>query len=463
MAKKVKRSKQKKSTETKGRVKEMLFDINENRFIEMDEGGRKEEDPIDPKGVADQGKDEMIEELLSEEIEEKSSEGRQRSDAMRSKGTENVNIKLQETKENLAKAGSKVKGSFKQLSEKAGPLASSTGRSIKKGAKTAGTAIGSWLAKAKQSFRKGGIRQFVKDNMITMIIAVVVVVIGGGIYIYNYHKLPLLSETHAKNSGESYKSYPADIHPVEIFATVKENLEEHLGMPSNKGDGKKPESRFVVYSMEWFGMPRKTVLFYNGKHQFDRIKLEIGNESARSLYEKLNTTFGTPFEDKDPTVKGGYAIWIKDSIRYKMMHRGTYSTIEMTIENYDNPAGLQIGKDPVTIHYLNTIDLNGDGKVEEKILLLGNRAEGITTNFVKLYLLVWDGKKTYVRHMDAEYDGGSYPQIAFLDTNKDKQEDIVISALNNIVTHYNVFDYTGEDVKLIYSGYEAPSKDGSNE
>lgn len=460
---KSKKIKPKKTPETKGRVKELLFDINENKFIDPNGSDVKDQEQeellIDSEDLFKRDKDELISELMSDESRDDFLSGKEKFDEIVSKGATTANVKLKETKDNLSKAGDKAKESFRQISEKAKPLAASTGKSIKKGVSATGSVMGSWMETAKKSVQKGGFKQFAKDNMITLIIALLVVVIGGGVYIYRYQKLPHLSETHAKNAGASYKTYPSNDHPMEIFSSVKENLEEHLGMPTHKGDGKTPETRYLVYSIDWFGAPRKTILFYNGKHQFTKIKLEIGNESAQSIYEKLKTEFGTPFEDKDPTVKGGYAIWIKDAVRYKMMHRGTYSTIEISLAEYDNPSGLDIGKNPITIHYLNTIDLNGDGKVDEKILLLGARGEELSPSFAKLYLLIWDGKKTYVRQMNADYDGGSFPQINFQDTNGDKREDIVISALNNIVTHYNVFDYTGEDVKLIYSGYEEPAKE----
>lgn len=451
-------------TQNTGKIKELLFDFNENKFIELNEHG----DPI-PLGDDDfVGVQESLKKLKEREnailSEEKSSEKQEElkdqvlSRELLNKNAEIASAKLKETRENLAKAGEKAKDSMKQMSEKAKPLAKATGKSFQKGFSSMQGSLGKMAGSAQKSIREGGLKRFVKENMITMIIAFVVVVVGGGFYWSSYKKLPMLSETHAQNKGNDYRSYDADAHPMNILSAVREGMEDFKGAPSSKGDGKTPETKYVIYSLNWFGMPRKTILFYNNNQQFIKIKLEIGNESAKSIYDKLKKELGTPLEDQDPTVKGGYAIWIKDAIRYKMLHRGTYSTIEMTLATYDNPSALNVGKSPYTIQYLKDIDLNGDNVLDEKILLLGNKGEGITTNFSKIYLLVWDGKKTYLRSMAEEFDGGSFPQIEFKDINGDKKEEIMISAENNIVTNYNVFEYTGEDMKLIYSGYEEPTK-----
>lgn len=484
---------------SKGKFRELLFDINENELTECDEY----ENPIDQE-------DEFLldtEELIQKEIEydgiedefvpipspserrpenyprrgkkakkrrneeraarareleeaerQKLADGKEKLEDMMAKGAVAAEQGLKSTKEAAAKAGAIAKESIQDFSKKAGPHFKNLGEKSKEGASVFLARLKQSFKNGKRSFKRGGIKQFAKDNIITLSIALLVVFLGGGYYLYSYQKLPVLSKTHTENAGNNYLSYDADVHPMQILSTVRENMVDFRGLPTAKGDGKAPETRYVVYSLEWFGKNRKTILFYDENSQFTRIKLEIGNESATELFEKLKTELGTPLENADPTVKGGYATWIKDSIHYKMMHRGTYSTIEMTKAVYQNAPNIGITEPTYTIQYINTIDLNNDGTIDEKILVLGNKAAGITTNYKKLYLLVWDGTKTHLKEMDPEYDGGSFPQIRFADTDKDKREEFVIAAENNVVTNYNVFKHTGSSFELIYSGYEDPTK-----
>ncbi len=495
---------------SKGKLKELLFDINENELSEIDEnenlsihdeflldaqelakGEQKAADedefvPIpspserrqsernrnrnahNPNNKKNRKKKRQNEQLSRtrafdvEEIEEsereKLSEGREMLEDMMAKGAVAAEQGLKTTKEAATKAGAIAKESIQDFSKKAAPHLRNLGEKSAEGASEISARFAQSVKNAKRSFKKGGIKQFAKDNIITLSIAMLVVVLGGGYYWYSYKNLPVLSKTHTENAGNDYKSYDADIHPMQILSTVRENMEDFRGAPDAKGDGKTPETKYVVYSLEWFGLRRKTVLFYGDNNQFTKIKLEIGNESATDLFAKLKAELGTPLEDENPTVRDGFATWIKDSILYKMTHRGTYSTVEMTKAVYENAPNLGITEPTFTIQYIKTIDLNSDGVVDEKILLIGNKAEGVTTNYKKLYLLVWDGTKTHLMEMDPEFDGGSFPQIRFADTDGDKTEEFVISAENNVVTNYNVFKLKDGSFTRIYSGYEDPIK-----
>lgn len=319
-----------------------------------------------------------------------------------------------------------------------------------------GSKIKESLKGMKLDTKEGGFKRVVENNKTTLIVAAAIILIGGAAYTFSYQSLPKLRDTHEENSGQSYKTYDAEVHPMQILSTVRENMVEFKGDPTSKGDGKTAESKYVIYSLDWFGSKRKTVLYYDETNTFNRIKLEIGNESAESLYEKLLKELGSPIEEEDPTVREGWAIWIKDAVKYKMMHRGDYTQLEMSIAKYENTQNLEIGKYPATIQYISTVDLNGDKEIDEKILLLGTRNSSTHINFDKLYLLVWDGKKTHLMEMNPENDGGAYPQVSFYDYDKDGKEDIVVSAENNVVDNYNIFSYGEEGLKLIYSGYEEP-------
>lgn len=475
----------------KGKIKELLFDINSSELVELDENGNPIENPEeqiqneieDKKEINDQleetgsfeidekeilvdtkevAKSKKNQQPISKESQESIAQGKEKLEAFASKSAKTADKALKNAKVGMSKGAEKTGNLLKNVQEGSKPFFEKAGQNIKKGSTSLGASVSKSFNNAKESIKKGGIKEFAKNNKITLVVALLVVMIGGGIYAYRYQSLPNLSETHTQNAGnKDYSTYNADVHPMQILSTTRENMVDFKGEPADKGDGKTPETKYVIYSMGWFGKNRKTVMNYDNSNHFTKIKLEIGNESAQSIYDKLLLELGTPLDDQNPTVKGGYAIWIKDAVRYKMLHRGSYSTIEMSIASYDNSAGLQVGKYPIVIQSISHIDLNGDSKLDEKILLLGNKANSVTTNFDKLYLLVWDGKKTYLKEMDEEFDGGSFPQIDFMDTDGDKKEEIVVISDNNFVKNYHAFKYTETSVDKIYSGYEAPKK--SNE
>ena len=273
-------------------------------------------------------------------------------------------------------------------------------------------------------------------------------------YLYNYFTLPKLSETHTVEEAQNYKNFNAEVHPMQILSSTVSNMREYKGEPNEKGAGKTVDTRYLIYSLDWFGKRRKSILFYNSKNEFYRIKLDIGNDSATFLYDNLMKNLGNPIEDKNPLEKGGYAIWIKDAIKYKLIHRGKFSTIDINIATYDNRSNLPVGEDPIVIQDIRGKDLNNDSNPNERILLLGNREGAGTTRFKKLYLLIWDGEKTYVQEMAEGYNGGNYPQISFGDYNKNGIEDFIISTENEVLSYYNVFELENKKLTNIYSGYE---------
>ncbi len=469
---------------SKGKFKELLFDINENELIEYDEeeGGKKRSESVDSLYSTQEYEPISFDESLKRLGAESRKRKKKKSGGQNQNAAGTASEKPRKTKEqqNAKRAATKVSpkpsaDSAKKTSEPF-PIMPSGVDKVKEAARSALSSAASggrrvWSSAAQgfgrlgerlgllgrdisKTLRQGGAGGFFGRYLGLIVGFAAVLLIGIGIYIYNYQKLPTLNRTHIESAVSSYQTYNAEVHPMQLLSTVRENMEEYRGAPTGKGDGKSAETRYVVYSLDWFGMKRKTVLFYDTNGQFIRIKLEIGNESAQSLFDKLKAELGTPLEEDDPTVRGGYAIWIKDAVRYKFMHRGTYSTLEMSIAEYENPSALALGDKPVTIQYINQVDLNGDGTIDEKILLLGNKGEGITTHFAKLYLLVWDGKKTYLKEMASEYDGGTFPQLIFANADEDPAEELVVVAENNVVNHYNVFKYTGTSLDWIYAGYE---------
>lgn len=296
---------------------------------------------------------------------------------------------------------------------------------------------------------------FFQTHKKQLYIAMSVLIISIGAYVVYYSNMPALKETHSKEIKGVLASYDGELHPFEILSSTRAGLAEVKGDPSSKGDGKTNETKFVVYKFEWFGKVRETILYYDKQQRFTKIKLKIGDEKAKDLSDKLTSMFGSPLEDKDPTVKGGLAIWIKDTVQYKLIHHGGYATIEMKIARYRNTANLEIGKNPLVIQKVYKQDLNKDGK-QESIMLVGNKYNPYSTNYNHVHLVVWDGK-TYVKNVPAETDGGSYPQMEIMDINADGKDEVIVSSDNNdVVKNYNVFSFDGKKIDLIYNGYDEP-------
>ncbi|WP_028829917.1 hypothetical protein [Proteocatella sphenisci] len=297
--------------------------------------------------------------------------------------------------------------------------------------------------------------KFVKKNKRLIAFAMGALIMAISVYYAYYMKIPSLDETHKKAINGGVESYDGDIHPFEILSSNRERMTDFRGAPESKGDAKTQDTKFVVYKLKWFGKTRETVMFYDNNEHFNRIKLNVGNESAKDLSEKLILNFGEPFESQSPQTKGGYAIWIKDAVQYKLVHHGSYATIEMKLARYENTNKLPVGDAPVVIQRLFKQDVNKDGNLES-IILVGNRKNSLSADFKKLYLIVWDGK-THIGEMAEGIDGGLYPQIEFYDTDKDEKNEIVVSGDNNgVVKNYNVFRYDGDGLELIYSGYDEP-------
>jgi len=299
------------------------------------------------------------------------------------------------------------------------------------------------------------LRRVVKKNKRILVFAIGALIVAISVYYAYYMRIPSLEETHTKTMNGAVESYDGDVHAFEILSSNRERMTDFKGDPESKGDAKTKETKFVIYRLKWFGKTRETVMFYDDNEHFNRIKLNIGNESAKDIVEKLTLDFGEPFESKSPQTKGGYAIWIKDAVQYKLVHHGAYATVEMKLARYENTSKLPVGEAPVVIQRLVNQDVNKDEK-KESVVLVGNRKNSLSPEFEKLYLIVWDGK-SHVGKMAENMDGGLYPQIEFYDTDKDGKNEIVVSGDNNgVVKNYNVFRYDGDGLELIYSGYDEP-------
>ncbi|MGB5823748.1 MAG: hypothetical protein WBH44_06705 [Proteocatella sp.] len=301
---------------------------------------------------------------------------------------------------------------------------------------------------AKELFQKN--KKIIYAGLLILVVALA----GYGAY---YSQMPLLKETHNPDIKGVIASYDGASHPFEILSSNRERMVAFKGEPDSKGDGKTLETKFVVYKLDWFGKNRETIIFYDKANHFTRIKLNIGNESAKELVDKLTKNFGSPVEDKDSTIKGGYGIWIRDSIQYKLVHHGNYATIEIKLARYDNTNNLDVGKYPIVIQKLYKLDINKDGK-QETMILLGNKKNSLSTNYDKLHLLMWDGK-THLVKMAKDFDGGTYPQVEFKDMDKDGKDEIIVYSDNNeVVRNYDIFKYDGAGLQLTYSGHEEPQE-----
>lgn len=345
----------------------------------------------------------------------------------------------------------------KEMKKKSGEFRSRIGKSLSSASNKAKENMTDINKNIRKTQANGEVKEMLKKNMKIIYIGLAILVIAAAAYFMYYSKMPSLKETHNPDIEGVIASYDGEVHPFEILSSNRERMIAFKGEPDSKGDGKTAETKFVVYKLDWFGKTRESIIAYDKENHFTRIKLNIGNENAADLIDKLTRNFGTPVQDQGSSVKGGYAIWIKDSIQYKLVHHGTYATIEMKLARYDNVNKLKVGKYPIIIHKLSKLDINKDEK-QETLVLLGNKTNTLSTNYDKLYLLMWDGK-THLMSMPQDMDGGTYPQVVLKDLDKDGKTEIIIQSDNNeIAKNYNVFKYDGEKLKLTYSGYEEPYK-----
>lgn len=432
---------------SKKKVKELLFDLNTNELVEVDENGEKilnkdnnvdetENKTIDEE--ANETKDKDLEELFKqnpeEEIEEKNP----------------AILKYEEIREKLApkteeikiKAGDikvKAKENLDLVKEKTLDYWENTKSYFKN------------MKEDENSIFNQIIYIFKKDKKATYIVLGLLIVGLGGYGVY-YLLSPDLDSAQTSYEDMISPRFNSEIHPIELFSTSLENLMDFKGEPITQGDGSTPDSRYVVYKMDWFGQIRDTAVYYDTSTNVESIRIKVGDIPASDLYNQYFEMFGMPKEEVDPTKKGGYAIFVKDGVQVKIIHNGEYMSVDMRLAKYDNVNNLSVGENPIVVQNILDYDINQDGE-NDKIFLIGNKGSA-STLYDKLYLLVWDGNKTHLLNMAEEVDGGSYPKLLLINADSDKDNEIVITAGNNeIIRNYNVFKYEDGNITNIYSGH----------
>lgn len=432
---------------SKKKVKELLFDLNTNELVEVDENGEKipnkdnKVDETDNKTIkedADEIKDKDLEELFKEAPEEEIEE---KNPAL---------LKYEEIREKLAPKAEEIKikaGDIKVKAKENLNLAKEKTLDFWKNAKSYFKNV----KEDKNSIFNQIINIFKKDKRATYIVIGVLIVgiVGYGVY---YVLSPDLDSAQTSYEDMLSPRFNSEIHPIELFSTSLENLVDFKGEPISQGDGSSQEARYVVYKMDWFGQTRDTAVYYDTSTNVESLRIKIGDVPAQDLYNQYFEMFGKPKEEMEPTKKGGYAIFIKDGVQVKIIHNGEYMSVDMRLAKYDNVNNLLVGENPIVVQNIFDYDINQDGE-NDKILLIGNKNPA-STLYDKLYLLVWDGNKTHLFKMAEELDGGSYPQLLLVDADTDKIKEIVITAGNNeIIRNYNVFKYEDGNITNIYSGH----------
>lgn len=414
---------------SKKKVKELLFDINTNEITEIDENGEKIDSKIE-KDLKDKNLDLLFEQNKKTDVAE-----------------ENNKVMLKEKYKELNKSLSPKLQDFKVKMGKSYNALKSKTLNQKDKAKA-------YIEKTKKEEHNVFDKiqaLFKKDKKIVYIIIGMLTLGIGGYSIY-YSLAPDLDEAKGSYENSLSPKFNSEVHPLELFSTNIENLIEFKGEPESQGDGSSSEARYIVYKMNWFGENRDTAIYYDKNTSIESLKIKIGDVPAETLYQNYVEMFGAPKVEENPTIKGGFAIFIKDGIQVKLMHNGTYMSVDMRLAKYDNVNNLALGENPIIVQNILDYDINEDGK-NDKILLIGNKSKS-STLYEKLYLLVWDGTKTYLEPMPEAVNGGSYPQLILTDTDKDKINEILVSSGNNdIIRNYNVFEYKAGSVANIYSGH----------
>lgn len=279
----------------------------------------------------------------------------------------------------------------------------------------------------------------------------------GAFYIYKLAKTPPLNEKNISTFEESVESVVyqyGPLHPFEMCSMRKPDLIAQLGEPMGEGEGVDDETKYLRYEYEWFGFPTKSKIYYGREQRiykavinFNTVEFEkLQNTITEGLGEPLSIEEGQEFKD---------IIWIKDSIKYWLTKTDEgVNQLEVRLAYYTNPNDYDMGYRPTTIQETNKIDITGDGKPDD-IMLIGSRSSYTETAYSKLFLLVSSNNEEYFESFPKDLDGGIYPQMEVEGTGKDAK--VIVTTDNTYVMNKNVFTFSEGDIKNIES-VNAPLK-----
>lgn len=301
---------------------------------------------------------------------------------------------------------------------------------------------------------KGNTLAEVKLFLIPMFLIVLV----GGIYIYYLSSTPALKETDIMNQKSSsdgmvYEFGP--LHPYEMCSMRKPDLIAHLGEPMGEGDGTEEENRFLRYEYEWFSLPTRSKIYYAREQRIYKAVITFRDIEFEDLQKRITEGIGEPVSVEE-SKEFKDVIWMKDSIKYWLTktEEGDLN-LEVRLAYYNNPEDLDLGYRPTIVQRSKTVDINGDSKPDD-VVLIGSKRAYTQISYDHLYLLVISNGEVYHEEFPKEMDGGQYPQMR-IETEGNKKQ-VVVEAGNNFVLNQNVFVFENDKIKNISSTNEPIKK-----
>lgn len=279
----------------------------------------------------------------------------------------------------------------------------------------------------------------------------------GAFYIYTLSNTPPLNEKNVSKTEENVESIVyqyGPLHPFEMCSMRKPDLIAQLGEPMGEGEGVDDETKYLRYEYEWFGFPTKSKIYYGREQRIYKAVINFNTVEFEELQSKITEGLGQPLSiEEGQEFKD--IIWIKDSIKYWLTKTDEgVNQLEVRLAYFSNPNDYDMGYRPTTIQEMNTVDVTGDGKPDD-VMLIGSRSSYTETAYAKLFLLIFSNNQEYLESFPKDLDGGIYPQMEITGTGSDAQ--IVVTTDNTYVMNKNVFAFSQDEIKNIES-VNAPLK-----
>lgn len=279
----------------------------------------------------------------------------------------------------------------------------------------------------------------------------------GAFYIYTLSNTPPLNEKNVSKTEENVESIVyqyGPLHPFEMCSMRKPDLIAQLGEPMGEGEGVDDETKYLRYEYEWFGFPTKSKIYYGREQRIYKAVINFNTVEFEELQSKITEGLGQPLSiEEGQEFKD--IIWIKDSIKYWLTKTDEgVNQLEVRLAYFSNPNDYDMGYRPTTIQEMNTVDVTGDGKPDD-VMLIGSRSSYTETAYAKLFLLIFSNNQEYLESFPKDLDGGIYPQMEITGAGSDAQ--IVVTTDNTYVMNKNVFAFSQEGIKNIES-VNAPLK-----
>lgn len=303
---------------------------------------------------------------------------------------------------------------------------------------------------------------FRKFMLILTIVTIIIVLLTT----YRYYKnLPELKEDiKGKSNNLVLDNKDMPLEPFEALSSNKSELMIKIGQ-GKEGLADSYENMYIDYKQKWFSYDVDTRYFYGDYDRVYQIILSFPYNKAEDVYKKIKEEIGEPLydgiyesqEETEEEQRERVTYWLKDSVRYTMANyeEDDLCMVTMNLQYYPNIEGYDMGKRPAEIQRINSVKL-GNSTEEGNIILIGDKPEYTSTFYERLFVIFGSAEKTYMGTFDEEYDGGFYPDMKVVDTDKDGENELVVQAHNEYTTFYTVFDFDNGKFTVVYSGEVNP-------